>query len=221
VAAAAYYGDVTMSRTTRRYGVPPAVFPHWAHRLQYTCAACHPARFEMKADAHEILMEKMVAKGTYCAGCHDGTTAFKPVNCSRCHRTDMPPLVAGRGNRDPLTTLAALPRDVTGRVDWMESIRRALIAPKAPPPAAASAAVPADSLMRRTGDLPPVVFPHASHARWLECRNCHPGVFMAKNGSNPTTMARMWERRDCGLCHGVVAFPMDDCTRCHRGRSQP
>ena len=231
--AVAYYGDVEMNRTTRRYNVPAVVFPHWAHRLAFTCSTCHPAIFEMKAGAHEILMERMAARSTFCLECHNGDIAWKPINCSRCHRTgDRPEPTgvsprpgggAGQANRAPETVLAGLPRDAAGRVDWMEAVRRALVTPR---PSALMRAldartVPGDSVMRRTGDQPPVVFPHASHARWLECRNCHPGVFVPKNGGNTITMARIWARRDCGACHGVVAFPIEDCTRCHRGRPKP
>jgi c(7)-type cytochrome triheme protein len=222
-----------MNRTTRRYDVPAVVFQHWAHRMEFTCATCHPALFQMKAGAHEILMERMAARSTFCLACHNGDIAWKPINCSRCHRTgDRPELGrmfpgAGggvrRGNRDPEAALAGLPRDSAGRVDWMEAVRRGLLAPRASAAMRALDAqtVPRDSVMPRTGDRPPVVFPHASHTRWLECRNCHPDIFVPKNGGNAITMARMWARRDCGVCHGVVAFPLDDCSRCHRGRPNP
>lgn len=225
--ALGYYGDVEMHRTTRRYEVPAVIFPHWAHRLRFTCSICHPGIFEMKADAHEILMERMAARGTFCLSCHDGTTAWKPINCSRCHRTADPPRAAPRPrspgsaaglNHDPEVALRRLPHDAHGRVDWMEAIRSGVITPR--PSRGMEApdrlAIPADSVMPRTGSLPPVVFPHSSHARWLECRNCHPAIFAPRNGANTITMARIWDRRDCGVCHGRVAFPIEDCARCHR-----
>jgi c(7)-type cytochrome triheme protein len=66
--------------------VPPAVFPHWSHRIQYRCYVCHETPFVMKAGANEITMEKM-QKGESCAICHNGAVAF-PVEfqtCARCH----------------------------------------------------------------------------------------------------------------------------------------
>ncbi len=66
--------------------VPPAVFPHWSHRIRYRCYVCHETPFVMKAGANEITMEKM-EKGESCALCHNGLVAF-PVEfqtCARCH----------------------------------------------------------------------------------------------------------------------------------------
>lgn len=66
--------------------VPPAVFPHWAHRIRYRCYVCHETPFQMRAGANEITMEKM-RKGESCALCHNGGIAF-PVEfqtCARCH----------------------------------------------------------------------------------------------------------------------------------------
>ena len=31
-------------------------------------------------------------------------------------------------------------------------------------------------------------------------------------------MARILKREFCGICHLTVAFPMNDCKRCHPGR---
>ncbi len=66
--------------------VPPAVFPHWSHRIRFRCYVCHETPFAMKAGANEITMEKM-QKGESCAMCHNGVVAF-PVEfrtCARCH----------------------------------------------------------------------------------------------------------------------------------------
>ena len=67
--------------------VPPATFPHWIHRMAYTCYACHDAPFKMKAGANEVTMDQIQA-GQSCGVCHDGKTAFVSnlTTCNRCHR---------------------------------------------------------------------------------------------------------------------------------------
>ena len=87
-ALAADYGDVKFERkgqgTTE--DVPPAYFPHWIHRMQYKCAACHEEPFKMKAGSTEITMDAIKA-GQACGLCHDGKKAFESNfdTCPRCH----------------------------------------------------------------------------------------------------------------------------------------
>jgi len=87
-AALAAEGDVTFKRRGGGGpgGTPPAVFPHWFHRIRFKCYACHPALFEMKAGANPITMAA-IREGKFCGACHDGTTAWAVTfeNCSRCH----------------------------------------------------------------------------------------------------------------------------------------
>jgi c(7)-type cytochrome triheme protein len=67
--------------------VAPATFPHWIHRMGYTCYACHDATFKMKSGANEVTMDQIQA-GQSCGVCHDGKTAFMSnlTTCTRCHR---------------------------------------------------------------------------------------------------------------------------------------
>lgn len=67
--------------------VPPATFPHWIHRMQYTCYACHESPYKMKAGANLVTMDQIQA-GQSCGACHDGKTAFisNLTTCNRCHR---------------------------------------------------------------------------------------------------------------------------------------
>ena len=86
-AFAAELGDVVFTRKVEGMDdVPPAVFPHWVHRMQYKCAACHDEPFKMKAGATEVTMDAIDA-GQGCGLCHDGKTAFKSTvdTCIRCH----------------------------------------------------------------------------------------------------------------------------------------
>lgn len=67
--------------------VAPATFPHWIHRMGYTCYACHDTPFKMKAGANEVTMDQ-IQNGQSCGVCHDGKTAFVSnlQTCTRCHR---------------------------------------------------------------------------------------------------------------------------------------
>lgn len=110
-----------------------------------------------------------------------------------------------------------LPKTKIGYVDWVEAIKQGIIKPKESldPNAAAMRPLDFDIIFKVKGDLPDVVYPHYPHTIWLDCRNCHPGVFLMKAGSNPVTMAKILQGEFCGRCHGTVAFPVSDCFRCH------
>ena len=66
--------------------LPPAVFPHWVHRIRFTCKACHMELFEPRAGANEITMQDISA-GKACGTCHNGSVAFDAGfgECQRCH----------------------------------------------------------------------------------------------------------------------------------------
>lgn len=86
--SAATYGDITFERKAAGMDdVPPAVFPHWVHQMQFKCAACHNELFKMKAGAHPVTMDELQA-GRWCGTCHNGKDAFVSTfdTCGRCHR---------------------------------------------------------------------------------------------------------------------------------------
>jgi c(7)-type cytochrome triheme protein len=81
-------GDITFVRQAAGMDdVPPAVFPHWIHRLSYTCYACHDTPYKMKAGETIVTMDE-IQNGQSCGACHDGKTAFVSnlSTCTRCHR---------------------------------------------------------------------------------------------------------------------------------------
>lgn len=80
-------GDVVFKREGEEGSTPPAVFPHWIHRIRYTCYACHPSLFEMKAGANRITMDDIMA-GKSCGVCHNGKAAWAVTfeTCTRCHK---------------------------------------------------------------------------------------------------------------------------------------
>jgi c(7)-type cytochrome triheme protein len=85
---AAEVGDIVFTRKEAgTEDIPPAIFPHWAHRMQFKCHVCHDTIVAMKAGANPISMEA-IQQGKYCGVCHDGKTAFQATfeTCARCHR---------------------------------------------------------------------------------------------------------------------------------------
>lgn len=87
-AAAAEYGNVKFERrgSTASDDVPVAYFPHWIHRMQYKCGACHEEPYKMKTGASAVTMDSIKAQES-CGVCHDGKKAFEPNfdTCPRCH----------------------------------------------------------------------------------------------------------------------------------------
>ena len=82
------YGDVAWEREVPATGdqVPPAVFPHWFHRIRFACSVCHPAITQMKKVASGINMEG-IRTGKFCGACHNGKVAWAVAfdTCNRCH----------------------------------------------------------------------------------------------------------------------------------------
>ncbi len=61
-----------------------------------------------------------------------------------------------------------------------------------------------------------VAFSHEDHFAELDCSNCHPDLFnIKKKGTVAFTMESNLYGNFCGACHMRVAFPMNDCKRCH------
>ena len=66
--------------------------------------------------------------------------------------------------------------------------------------------------------IPPAAFPHDKHMQWLDCGDCHPGIFNVKVKSTMHfEMRYILEGKFCGVCHLNVAFPLHNCKRCHPG----
>jgi len=65
---------------------PPSIFPHWRHRIQYRCDACHDRLFKMQLGATPVTMDSMKNEEN-CGACHNGKLAFSAgfENCNRCH----------------------------------------------------------------------------------------------------------------------------------------
>jgi len=120
-------------------------------------------------------------------------------------------------NSNPKVVMESIPKEATGVEDWVKAFKEDKINPhesldldkKHTPPLKFDVEIPA------VGSMPNVIFPHEPHTYWLDCTNCHPGIFMMKKGGNPISMVKIVNGEFCGRCHGRVAFPIANCTRCH------
>jgi c(7)-type cytochrome triheme protein len=214
------YGTVVMQRPAAGTNLAPVAFSHWVHRVKYTCRVCHyELEFSMKANDTPVVCNKGKMNGRYCAACHNGKVSFAPEdedgeNCSRCH-SGTPTASWSKF----LELQGRLPKSGFGNeIDWSKALDEGLIEP-------------ADSL---SGDkrkivniqtftikaemsgISSAVFPHKTHEQWLDCSSCHPELFNIKQKTTDSLrMANMIRGESCGVCHLNVAFPLDDCRKCH------
>jgi c(7)-type cytochrome triheme protein len=121
--------------------------------------------------------------------------------------------------QEPGEALSLMPPDVAGagnQVNWVRALREGYIVPRAKVlEHTAVKVLDSEVLMMDTGEMPLVLFPHKPHTEWLDCSNCHEGIFKSKAGATPVNMFQILQGRYCGRCHGAVAFPLTECQRCH------
>jgi c(7)-type cytochrome triheme protein len=119
--------------------------------------------------------------------------------------------------QEPEVALRALPGIVAGnQVDWVAALREGHIEPRTNIyPETKINVLDLDVLMKRTANLPVVLFPHRAHTEWLDCTNCHEKIFRSEIGKTPVNMFRILQGEYCGQCHGAVSFPLTQCLRCH------
>lgn len=128
---------------------------------------------------------------------------------------------AGAADHPVAMELAELPKDRFGLVNWVEALNSGKINPvdslekgtsnKRPMP------VPDITFKMKSKTQPEVVFSHKIHTSWIpKCEVCHEGIFKQKAGGNPEMrMTKIAAGQYCGRCHNRVAFPLEDCKRCH------
>jgi c(7)-type cytochrome triheme protein len=169
----------------------------------------------MKVNTTEITHEKL-QNGRYCGACHDDKTAFSHQGyCFSCHSGDSS-ILKGKFNyfsNKPFPTTS-----FGNRIDWVQSLRRGLISPRRylneePFVMDFDRTVELEAEMQR---IPPAFFPHKAHLDWMSCDTCHPTIFnIKKKGTKHFSMNAILDGKFCGACHLNVAFPIDDCNRCH------
>jgi c(7)-type cytochrome triheme protein len=216
------HGNVVMRRKSKKAGMAPVVFPHWSHRAKYTCRVCHlELEFSMNKGETGITREQYLA-GKFCGACHDGKTAFtvrdgNTPECDKCHMKDTRPLEK-RFNE----FAKELPRSSYGNgINWTNALANEMITPinsilseriDMELPSKLKAPIKMKSHSPR-GD---VIFSHEVHFAELDCASCHPDIFnIKKRGTKNFDMGSNISRKYCGACHMMVAFPMNDCNRCH------
>lgn len=150
------------------------------------------------------------------AAAAQGSRNWKPLTSDRAHDPASP---AVKELQAPATALSKLPAASGGNlVDWSAALQKHLIAPRAgvdPKSGTDSNVVDMDIVLDPNGSLRPVRFSHQVHTQWLDCTNCHDALFKMEKGANRISMVRILEGKQCGVCHGAVAFPLTECKRCH------
>lgn len=119
--------------------------------------------------------------------------------------------------QNPRAALKVLPADGAGnQVNWVKALREGQIKPRTNLLEITKGKVlDLDVIMTRTDEMPYVRFPHLAHTEWLDCSNCHEGLFKSKAGATPVNMLAILQGEYCGRCHGAVSFPLTECNRCH------
>lgn len=210
------YGNILIIRNSEGSGMRAVAFSHWSHRMKYTCRVCHgELEFNFRVNTTNVT-EQANKDGRYCGACHNGKEAFglTKENCDKCHSGDR------AYNKDRFKELERLPDRAFGNdVDWTKALENGSIKPKnslsgdfQPMSYDKKLVMPLE-----WGMIPPAIFPHKSHVQWLDCSDCHPGIFNIKmRTTKHFSMARNLKGEFCGVCHLTgPAFPMDDCKRCH------
>jgi len=139
---------------------------------------------------------------------------WQPLKNDNLHDPDNPAL---QYLQNPGDALGRLPGDSAGnKVDWIRALENGYIRPRSELKKDTPVrTLETDILLNKTGSIPRVRFPHKAHTQWLDCDNCHEGIFKSKAGATPITMGKILEGEYCGVCHGAVAFPLTECNRCH------
>ncbi len=119
--------------------------------------------------------------------------------------------------QEPRAALSPLAADTAGnQVRWVEALDRGQIIPRSTiDPGTEVRVLDDEILLNLHGGTPIVRFPHRAHTLWLDCSNCHEAIFKSKAGANRLDMRKILQGEQCGVCHGAVAFPLTECSRCH------
>ena len=136
--------------------------------------------------------------------------------------------IAKDGLRDPASpavkllqppgeALSQLVPDTAGnQVRWVTALEQGQITPRSSLRTETTVQTyDRDMFLNLRGGMPVVRFPHGIHTRWLDCSNCHDHLFKKQAGATKISMFLILQGEQCGVCHGAVAFPLTECSRCH------
>lgn len=143
-----------------------------------------------------------------------GERVWAPLAADGIHDPRNPGL---KQKQEPAEALSKLAPDTTGNlVRWVEALDKEQINPRAALKPGTTVRIREDFIMlNQRGGTPMVRFPHRQHTLWLDCTNCHDKPFLPKAGANKLSMMMILQGEQCGICHGAVAFPLTECSRCH------
>jgi c(7)-type cytochrome triheme protein len=219
------YGRVVINGFSEKAGMAPVVFDHWLHRVKYTCRVCHvDVGFSLKANATGIRAADN-EKGIFCGACHNGKMAFAACGkdttdkrCERCHSQGK----SVKRSADFASVTATLPKNTFGNgVNWEQAAEEGLIKPSNHLEGVSidQSAKPIQNdftIKPKSAGMGEIIFSHKKHVLWNGCEVCHPEVFKGgKRGAQAYSMEEIKQKKFCGVCHMTVAFPLDDCSRCH------
>lgn len=227
------YGNVVMATTSAAAGVQSVSFDHWNHRQNFTCRLCHvDLAFSMNVGDTQVTAADN-ERGSFCGACHNGSFVFagkplfsacrsnqKPLTepCTYCHT-----VAASRQKEEKFLAFSAnRPKERLGNgIDWEKdelAAKTKLIdtLEKVPVKRKPMAIREDFDLAAKTDGMPEILFSHKKHTLWGGCESCHPDIFVGvKKGTSSYSMVDLFAGRYCGACHGKVAFPTNDCQRCH------
>lgn len=150
-----------------------------------------------------------------------GTEANAPPTLDGIHDATNPGTEA---LQPPREAFDPLPKSNSGnRIDWVKALQGGAIQPRVDvnDPNKTKQVMDLDIIREVKGSMPDVVYPHKQHTEWLDCAQCHPKIFVPKKGANAISMAAILMGQYCGACHGKVAFPVSECTKCHSKPKAP
>jgi c(7)-type cytochrome triheme protein len=228
------FGRVVLNNASEKAGLAPVVFDHWLHRAKFTCRLCHVDVGLAMSPGGTGITAADNAAGFYCGACHNGKSmdggekVFESCNaadarapkatCLRCHSL-------GKNvtrEYDFATFTRGFPKGRFGNgVDWEKAEADGHVKPidvlaGVSVPRATLASQKDFDLNPEQRGMPDIIFSHAKHTVWNGCELCHPDIFGAvKRGSVKYTMQDIFDGKSCGACHVTVAFPLQDCQRCH------
>ncbi|MEE8574744.1 MAG: c(7)-type cytochrome triheme domain-containing protein [Thermodesulfobacteriota bacterium] len=210
-------------------GVAPVPYPHWLHQTLFKCKACHDSTFKMERGANDISHARF-DEGKQCAWCHDSGIAFSSdANCTRCHGSiakyatpDNDSLKAaaarldGEWNPEKLTD-GKLPLGIFYSIDWTKIDEEGISKPITTVTDGYEDKTHDSLIIFKSKDtsVADVPFSHKIHSSKAECSSCHESIFKSALNGGPVSMGKMGEGKECGTCHGPVAFPLLNCEKCH------
>lgn len=156
-----------------------------------------------------------------CASCALASTAsaqWAKFKDDGLHDPKSPAIKEKQEPGDALSVIASKAPDpsIGNQVRWVRALELGIINPRTQlHPDTRIQVLDQDIYLSIGGSQPVVRFPHKAHTLWLDCTNCHEGIFRSVAGATDISMKNILEGEQCGVCHGAVAFPLTECSRCH------